>query len=365
MWLLCGCESLSYYHQAVSGQIGLLTSRQSVESLLSNSETGAETNTDTNTQAQLRFAQTVLDFAEVEIGLPVGQRYRTYVALDSPAVVWNVFAAQPDSVSGQQWCYPIVGCAPYRGYFKEADATRFADQLRAEGLETYVAPVPAYSTLGWFEDPLLSTFISWPAPDLASLLIHELAHGRVWVNSDVRFNESFSSFVADQGVRALHKTHPLDLQQWRSSGQAWARMKTLLLLLKSSLERSFENGDWSARDDAYTAFRACYQAHKPRLGAGRFDQLVALDLNNAYLVSVGTYADWQPAFASIFASVGGSWVDFFAEVERLAGLDVELRNTQMLGFAQKHVDDRRNHQDPDQIQCEALAGHGGDTKSTG
>lgn len=359
MWLLCGCESLSYYHQAVFGQIGLLTSRQSVESLLFESEA------ETKIHAQLRFAQTVLDFAEVEIGLQVGNRYRTYVALDASAVVWNVFAARPDSVSGQQWCYAIVGCAPYRGYFKEADATRFAHRLRTEGLETYVAPVPAYSTLGWFEDPLLSSFISWPAPDLASLLIHELAHGRVWLNSDVRFNESFASFVADQGVRALHKTRPLDLQQWRFSGQTWQRMKALLMSLKSTLERSFENGDWSARDDAYAAFRACYQAHKPRLGAGRFDQLVALDLNNAYLVSVGTYEDWQPAFASIFASVDGSWIDFFAKVERLAGLDVEPRNAQMLGFAQKQVDDSRNHQDPDQIQCKALTGHGGDTKSTG
>ncbi|MFT7651279.1 MAG: putative aminopeptidase [Limisphaerales bacterium] len=363
MWLLFGCESLSYYHQAVAGQLDLLTSRQSVELLLSDTET--------TTHAQLRFTQIVLDFAAAGIGLEVGQRYRTYVALDSSAVVWNVFAAQPDSVSGQQWCYPVVGCAPYRGYFKEEDASHFAGQLRTEGLETYVAPVPAYSTLGWFEDPLLSTFISWPKPDLASLLIHELAHGRVWVNSDVRFNESFASFVADQGLHELAKIYSLDLQQWRSSGRAWQRMKVLLLLLKSSLERSFEregsfDGSGSfARDDAYAAFRGCYEAHKPRLGAGRFDQLVALDLNNAYLVSVGTYEDWQPAFAAIFSSVGGSWAEFFAEVERLASLDAEARDAQMLSFAEKHIGDGRNHQDADQIHCEALTSHGGDAKSAG
>ena len=116
-------------------------------------------------------------------------------------MLWNVFAAPPFSLEARQWCYPFAGCTPYRGYFSRDAALRAAQRFADEGLETYVGGVAAYSTLGWFDDPLLSTFIHWPEAELAELLIHETAHRRLWVADDVPLNEAFASFVGEEGAR--------------------------------------------------------------------------------------------------------------------------------------------------------------------
>ena len=168
-FLLAGCDTLSFYGQAAKGQIQILRTKVPVEDLLS------QTEIDDKLRAQLLLSQEIVDFADTHIGLSGGGRYRSYVDLQREYVVWNVFAAQPYRMEGKSWCYPIVGCAPYRGYFAEDAAQQLASELQQLGYETYIGPVPAYSTLGWFKDPILSSFIHWPAPDLASLLIHELA----------------------------------------------------------------------------------------------------------------------------------------------------------------------------------------------
>ena len=192
---LVGCETLGFYQQAIWGQWRIMRERVPLDDALTN---GA---TDAGTREQLQVATGLLDFAEEALLLPVAERYRSFVQLDRDYVVWNVFAAEPYNLDAGYWCYPIVGCAPYRGYFDEARAQRAAERLERRGMEIYLGGVPAYSTLGWFDDPLLSTFLHWPEADLASLLFHELAHGRVWAAGDTAFNESFASFVGEEGAR--------------------------------------------------------------------------------------------------------------------------------------------------------------------
>jgi predicted aminopeptidase len=185
---IAGCESLGFYRQAVSGQLTMLWQRQDVAALLADPDTPAPL------RQQLSLSQAMLDWAEAELALEAGGQYRQYVDLDRDAAVYVVFAAEEFSLTPVSWCYPFVGCLAYRGYFERERAVRLQDALL--GKDTHVASVAAYSTLGWFRDPLLSTFIYYPEADLAGLLFHELAHVRLFLAGDTAFNESYASLLS-------------------------------------------------------------------------------------------------------------------------------------------------------------------------
>ncbi len=318
-----GCGSLSFYQQAIFGQLEVLNARIPVEKMLTDPETN------TALRKQLQLARQIILFAEGEIGLPVMDRYRSYVALDRPYVVWNVFAAPTHSLKAYMWCYPIVGCAPYRGYFDQAHARAYAQKLRQNGLETYVTGVAAYSTLGWFDDPLLSTFLHWPEPDLAGLLLHELAHGVVWIEGDTSFNESFASFVAEEGMRQYFGSSSDQLKTWQSQRDGWNQMKTHLLQLKSALERAYLSDDPAhEKSIVFASFQQRYLRDRAALGDGRYDRLINEELNNAYLVSLGVYEDLVPAFKCLFGKQG-DWQVFFTEVKDLIALEVDDRDERL------------------------------------
>lgn len=347
-----GCSAIGYYGQAVSGQWQLLRARQDVDELL-------RQDIEPELRANLELVQAIKQFARTHMGMDPGARYSSFVQLPGDYVVWNVFAAGEFDVSGEHWCYPFVGCAPYRGYFKEEAAQRFAAGLREKGLETYVGGVPAYSTLGWFEDPLLSAFINWPEPDLVNLLLHELAHGEVWVKDDVAFNESFASFVAEQGMREWFAANPATLDQWQADRQAWARLRALLLALRDALEHAYAQPTPRIEDKQrlFAAARTCYANARQTLGNGRYDALMQR-LNNALLVSVSTYADWMQAFAQLFSEQQGNWPAFFAAVDALGERDPSTRQARLQTLTQQQIDQGRNDDDANQIECEALAHHG-------
>ena len=371
---LTGCETLSFYGQAVGGQLSILTARQPIDELVA-------TTPDSALATRLAVVGEILRHADA-MQLSAGRRYSSYVALSRRYVVWNVFAATPYSASGHQWCYPIVGCAPYRGYFDEARAQAKAEQLRAQGFETFVGGVPAYSTLGWFADPVLSTFIDWPDAQLASLLIHELAHGKVWVNGDVAFNESFASFVGEQGAQEWLQAQGRadEHAQWRARMAQWRRFVAFAAQARTMLQTSYEATGGlpeaarrAAKEQTWQSVRACYAAHRDALGGGRFDQLVANQMNNAYLASIGTYEDFLPAFRRLYQR-SGSWPTFFAEVEALANLTAVERGQalqRLLGAAghaapeplctaksgEQQVTHQADREDADEVHREALSGH--------
>jgi predicted aminopeptidase len=370
--LSSGCQTVAYYSQAVAGQWRVLTQREPVDRMLARLDATAQSDPQAALlQQRLRYSQSVLDFAETELALQVDRRYRTYVDLDRPAVLWNLFAAPPLSLEAHQWCYPIVGCAPYRGYFNVDMARRQAAALRESGFETYLSPVPAYSTLGWFADPLMSSFITWPEPDLAELLFHELAHGEVWVAGDVAFNESFATFVGRQGLalwlRARGERHVID--QRELAAVVHRRLLRWLVAAREALQRVYasdlpEHGKLARKAEIFDAVRGCYQSHRQQLGGGRYDDLIA-GLNNARLLAVATYEDLVPGFAVLFDASGGHWPEFYRRVRELGGLDEAARRAALTASGEHQVAQGRDDDSAHEIQCDALAGHLSDGESAG
>lgn len=370
---LTGCQSLAYYGHAAGGQIRLMQSREPVDQVLARlraqrSDTPSDIRADDEDAdllfRRLVFTQELLDFADKTLAMPAGRRYRTYVELDRPYVVWNLFAAPSLSLEPHRWCYPIVGCAPYRGFFSEARAERDVRRLQAEQYEVYLGGVAAYSTLGWFDDSLLSTFIRWPEPQLAQLIFHELAHGVVWVKDDVAFNESFATFVGRQGSTAWFQDRGDDhaLSSYQADLLGWQRLLSLLRAAREALAVVYESELSDARKSVgkaqiLGAVGACYEAQREAFGGGRHDAMMAL-LNNALLVSLATYQDLVPAFATLFAENGGQWPDFFAAVQRLARLTPEERLAQLGASGDEQIAERRDDQGTDEVQCEALTSHG-------
>ena len=296
---LGGCGNLGYYAQAVGGHWGVLRAAQPVDALLADPSTPAPF------KARLRRAGEVLRFAESQMGLDPGGSYRRFASLERSHVLWNVFAAPPFSLAARQWCHPFAGCTPYRGYFSQDAARRAAQRLADQGLETYVGGVAAYSTLGYFDDPLLSTFIDWPEAELAELLIHEIAHQRLWVADDVPLNEAFASFVGREGARQwlARQGRSDEFAAHRQRQAEWRRLTGLLMRAKARLAALYDQnrrqaGLGPAKARLLDAMRTCYQANRPRLGGGRYDRLMAR-VNNAYLASLATYRDWLPAFAAL------------------------------------------------------------------
>ena len=324
-WLVGGCAALHYYAQAVAGQLELLGASRPVGSIIAHPDTGEAL------RDRLLLADRIVEFAGSELGLDARNSYRRYAALDEPFVVWNLFAALPLSLDGHRWCYPFVGCVPYRGFFDQRAALRAEAGLVRRGYETHVAGVAAYSTLGWFDDPLLSTFIDWPEPRLAELLLHEISHRRVWVRDDAAFNESFAAFAGETGARLWFRQtgREAKFDRYLASRQGWQRLRALLLATRAQLESGYRKGDDEERRYLEKArvletFRRCYRHHKPSLGGGAFDSLVD-EVNNAYLVALGAYSDWYPAFAALHRRAGG-WTAFLEAVDALADLAPDERN---------------------------------------
>lgn len=365
--LISGCESLRFYHQAALGQLALLQRSESIDAVLKDPATSAQL------RARFETVRSMLQFAEQELQLVVADRYQRYVPLERDHVVWNVFAAPPLVMRSEQWCYPLVGCAPYRGYFNQADAQTFAARYARKGFDTYIGGVSAYSTLGWFDDPLLSSFVFYSEPALANLLFHELAHSKVWLKDDVAFNESFASFVGSQGVRVWLSAHEDKAVQprfvrWQQRQAAWQRFKAFALAAKDDLTNLYrlQSGSVSERlrqrDMLRSHWQGCYARNRGQLGDGRFDGLMGERFNNAWLLSLGTYEDWIGAFAQMFADVDSDWQNFYQQVWALTELSARDRAEQMQSLRQRRLvqqqnADRADHQDTDQIQCQAFADH--------
>ena len=344
-WLAGGCAAFQYYTQAAAGQLEVLRTSRPVQSVIAHPATGEAL------RNRLLVAEGIVDFAVSDLGLDPGNSYQRYAALGRPFVVWNVFAAPPLSLEGRRWCYPFVGCVPYRGYFDRNAALRAEDRLVRRGYETYVAGISAYSTLGWFDDPLLSTFIGWSEPRLAELLLHEISHQRIWVRDDAVFNESFATFAGETGARLwFRKTgREGEFDAYLASRQAWQRFRALLLATRARLELVYRQGgegesQYREKAQVLEAFRRCYRQHRPSLGGGAFDELVEA-VNNAYLAAFGTYTDWYPAFAALYQQAGG-WTAFLDAVDTLAFLAPEERTA-----ALEALNPKRNTRELNPVQC--------------
>jgi predicted aminopeptidase len=324
---LAGCADLAYYGQAVNGQWRLLQSRRPV------AEVQADPATDPQLAGRLATADALRDFASRELGLPDNGSYRNYADLRRPYVVRSVFAAPALSLQPRQWCFPWVGCVNYRGYFDAEAAAAFAAALRARGDDVFVANVPAFSTLGWFDDPLLNTFVYWPSGRFAELIFHELAHQRLFVADDTVFNESYATTVGQLGARLwlTRQGNTAELDEYETHHRRHGEFLALALTTRNDLARLYA----SSIDDAakQTGKAQLFDALKDRYrrlrdswdGYGGFDAWFAEDLNNAKLAALGVYTDYVPAFETLFAQAGRDFVAFHAAAETLAALPAEAR----------------------------------------
>ena len=318
---------MKFYAQAAHGQTSLLLAKRDVHAVLADPRTPAALAT------QLRLANSLLRFAEEELALPVEGRYRSYVEV-AGFPVWNVVAAEELALAAVPRCYPLVGCVIYRGFFAKRAAEREAARLAVEH-DVHLYPVVAYSTLGWFDDPLLSSFIHLAEADLAELLFHELAHGVIYLRDDSTFNESFASFVGAEGVAAWHRAQGGDAQMQRRAQQAKRRAASdfnrFLVRWRERIDALYRAPiDGAAKrqlkTEAFAAMRAAYRACRAHLGDGRYDGFMAAPLNNARLLSFAAYADLQDGFARVFHAADGDWQRFFERVRELGDLPKTARH---------------------------------------
>lgn len=333
--LVGGCAQIGYFAQAAHGQFSLLSAARPIDDWLANP--GVE---DT-LKGKLARVKEIRAFAARELGLPDNDSYTTYADLRRPFVMWNVVATPELSLKPMQWCFPVAGCVNYRGYYSKEDAQVYAAELRAAKYDVEVSGVPAYSTLGWFKDPVLSTFIQYPDGELARLVFHELAHQVVYVPGDSSFNESFAVAVEEAGVQRWLALHGDD--RMRSAYAAYESRKrdflALLLKHRKALKESYARNvsDNEKRKEKAEIFRALkdeYLVLKEHWGGYRgYDRWFAEPLSNAHLAAIATYNDLVPGFRALLAQ-HQSPDKFYEAVRTLSTLTKEERRRQLAGFAQ-------------------------------
>ncbi|MBS0376605.1 MAG: aminopeptidase [Proteobacteria bacterium] len=311
---LPGC----YVLEAARGQLDLNARRVPVATLL------AAPGTDPALRRQLEVATRIRDFASAALGLPDNASYRSYADLGRPYVVWNVFATPEFAVQPRTWCFPVAGCVAYRGYFDERRARGFALALEARGDDVAIGGVPAYSTLGHFADPLLSTMLRWDEVELAALVFHELAHQRLYVGGDTAFNEAFATVVEREGVRRWLEADGRGalLADYQAREARYARVAALVAGARARLRALYAQPlpapELRAGKAAeFERLAAEYRSRREELGSG-FDWLFGPGLNNARLLAVATYQDCVPGLAARLAAVEGDLGKFYAEARALA-----------------------------------------------
>ena len=327
MLSLTGCQP--YLLHVALGQGDLLSRAVPIELAIADPRTSAET------AEKLALVRDAAAYAAYW-GLDVGRSYRTYAALDREATVWTVFRAEPLALRPIQRCWPIAGCVPYQGFFDEARAEAFAARARGRGEDVSLGPVDAYATLGWFPDPIASPALDRSRTALVELVIHESAHNTVYRPGDADFNEALANTVAFALVRAFWAERGVADDQLAAFFDERAAARRLFFELieaaRSELFEIYAASEVSpgirlqAKAAAFDRLRANYAAARPGFGAYNYDRFFAQDLNNAHLVSVGTYEDARPMLeAALYGRFGGDLRRFMRAMEAVARSDEDWR----------------------------------------
>jgi predicted aminopeptidase len=333
-----GCSSIDYLGQSASGHIHLLAAARPVKDAI------ADPATPEALRKRLALTQRMREFAVTELKEPDNGSYRSYADLKRSAAVWNVVAAPELSLKLRTWCFPVVGCVGYRGYYDLAAANEAAAPLKAEGLEVDVYEVPAYSTLGWMNwiggDPLLNTFVQWPEGELSRLIFHELAHQVAYAPGDTTFNESFATAVERIGSqRWLEANASADVREKQALTEARRHdFHVLVRAWRAKLDAMYRSdlpdADKRVRKAAlYAGMRADYDALKRDRWNGYkgYDHWFAT-ANNAALGAQAAYDDQVGAFERLFVAEGSDFDRFYAEVKRMAALPRPERDAAMAAY---------------------------------
>lgn len=336
--LLVGCSTVGYYSQIVSGHMRIVMGKRPL------AEVATDETIDDSIKRRLDLAQRARVFGIEQLSLPNNQSYTSFYDTGQDYVTWNVVAAQEFSLDPHNWCFPIAGCVSYRGYYSREDAQAYADGLAKEGLDVTVTGATAYSTLGWFEDPLLNTMLDRSDPSIASLLFHELAHQQLYVGDDSTFNESFATFVEKEGLKQWQKNEQLLNPQLDQSAMAKEldirkrRQQQFIALLTNTRDSLVALYESSSEPDVMRQMKKQrfeqmlveYEELKASWdGYSGYDQWFEQELNNARLVAVATYNDYVPAFEVLFNETGSTFEDFYVAALELSKLPLEERTEEM------------------------------------
>jgi predicted aminopeptidase len=330
---LGGCSSIEYFSHLARGEYGVLSARKPIDQVL------ADPAVDPNLKARLQLAEQARAFASDHLDLPRNGSYTVYADVGRPNVVWNVFATPEFSLRPVTHCFFIAGCVGYRGYFDRAHAEAEAKELQAQGDDTYIGGVPAYSTLGWFDDPILNTMMRWDDDALNSTIFHELAHQKLYVKNDTAFNESFATFVQDEGLRQWHLARGLPPGD-NTSHRREDDFTRLMLDARARLEKLYASGAppeqmRAAKQAEIERLRADYRTLRDTQWQGykAYDAWMDAPINNAKLLPFGLYHKWEPAFAALYAQQGGDWERFYAAARELGGKPLAERTAAMQQLA--------------------------------
>jgi predicted aminopeptidase len=329
--LLVGCGT-TYLLQATSGEWHVLHEREPIDKVLADPETPPAVH---EHLAQVRAAR---EFASRELGLPDNDSYRSYADVGRPYVVWNVVAAPEFSVEPHRWCFPVAGCVAYRGYFHEQSARDFALSMESQGFDVAVDGVPAYSTLGKFADPVLSSMLRYGDDELAATIFHELAHQLLYVRDDSEFNEAFATTVENAGLERwlVHQGAASRMQAFRDEQRREQEFVELFAATRAQLMQLYASGlpreeMVVKKSEIFTQLASDIRGRERRAGVTYplYEEWIATGLNNAYLASVATYFDCMPGFTRLLEQEGNDLPRFYAAARELAQLPREERHARL------------------------------------
>ncbi len=329
---LSGCSNLNYLVNSVQGHLEVINKTKSIDDLL------IEKNLNENLKKKLIISKEARAFAFNELGIKKNNSYTTYADLNRAAVVWNVVAADEFSLELEEWCFVIIGCFKYRGFFDYKDAEEFSKRLLKEkNLEISIIPVPAYSTLGWSSilggDPILNTFINYSDSSFVALIFHEFAHQEIYVKDDTTFNESFATAVEKIAVNQwlLKKNNLKEIEVFKKNEQRKKNFYKQIFFLKHNLDKIYKKNisyeeKRKLKENLMRDFRNTLLFE---LGKYKFitegDRNWINKINNSYVGSVGLYQDLVPSFESLFKRNNNSWKAFFNDVKKISKLDKNKR----------------------------------------
>ena len=333
-------DGIGYYWQSITGHLSVMRRAEPVDVLL------ADAAIDPRRRGRLELARDIRRFAVAELGLPDNGSYTRFADLQRPFVIWGVVAAPELSLQLRQWCFPVAGCVTYRGYYAQADAAAYARRLEVEGLDVQVSGVPAYSTLGWLDDPLLSTFIDYPDADVARLVFHELSHQVVYVKGDTPFNESFATAVEQLGVERwlAARGTPAQRLAWQQRRARRDQFLGLLGRYRGVLAEVYassrtDDEKRAAKTEAFRSLKAEYARMRdgPWAGFAGYDRWFNRPLGNAHLGAIDTYTTWVPAFRQLFVDSGEDFARFYPAVAALAALGPAERQAALRRHARERT----------------------------
>ncbi len=328
---LTGCANMGYYWQSARGQLDLAGRAQPIQTVIDDPATAEPL------KKKLTAVLEIRAFASRELQLPDNNSYRRYADLQRSYAVWNVFAAPEFSIQPKEWCFPVAGCVNYHGYFAKDAAEQFAAGLQQQGYDVFVGGVPAYSTLGWFNDPVLNTFIKYSDAEIARLIFHELAHQLLYVRDDSVFNESFAVTVETEGMRRWLESKG-SIEQRNAFALAQQRKKEFISLLQKYRTKlaalyTTAQSDEEKREGKAELFKNLqeeYRQLKTSWGNfNRYDAWLTQAPNNAQLASVAIYTELVPAFQALLAQQQGDLPLFYQAVKKIAQLPKEEITAQL------------------------------------